>query len=277
MNLVEDISGDVIFFSRYTIDETQYFIDLLTQYFSMMDIDEHTNELVGKIPNIKNVHPLSDVFGDFLSSQGESDFTSTLPSIGVEAQTEKIYKEFLGRGQKTITIDQEFIDYLCSIRLRDRIRCGEFISKTNLQKIKDTFALYQAEGIEYRGVANEYLVEQNMQISVWADNPVVMNVLFKGVRDILLKAKTFLLGNKIINFTFDGERGIYNYDTGRILYGGEFSIKFVNFVQTIEMPVDVVVPISKVINYVNYRITRGIVDPNVNTSLQFYTVGEENE
>lgn len=277
MDLVENLSQNIIFFSRYTIDETEYFINLLTQYFKMMDIDELTNELVGKIPNIKNVHPLSDVFGDFLSSQGESDFTSTLPAIGVEAQTEKIAKEFLGRGQKTITIDKEFIDYLCSIKLRDRVRCGEFISKSNLKKIKDTYELYQAQGIEYRGVANEYLVEQHMQISVWADHPRVMDTLFKAVRDVLLKSKTFMAKQKIINFDFDGERGIYNYDTGRILYGGEFSIEFVNFVQTIEMPVNVVIPINKVINYVNYNITRGIVDPNVNTSLQFYTVGEENE
>lgn len=267
--------SESILFARQTIDETEFFLQLLREYFGKLDMDSLANNLISKIPQIKIGNPLADIFGDLIASNGEADFTSSLPAIGVECQDDMPHKDFLGRGEGVEIITQDFIDYCKTIALRDRVKYGEFISDEQIEALQTALDLYTAAGLDYKAVYWDALLSQQIQISVWADNPRITEILYKAVRLILNRAKILLSKNKVLNFNWKAQRGVYNYDTGRNLYGAEFNINFINFTRTIEAPVSLIEPITNVQVYLNQKFLSGNIDPALNQSLNFYFIGEE--
>lgn len=268
--------SESLLFARQTIDETEFFFKLLTEYFSNLDTDEFTNNLIAKVPQIKIGNPLADIFGDLIANGGEVDFTSSLPAIGIECQDDAPYKEYLGRNESVIVITQDFIDYLKNFKLGERIKYGEIISDNQLEKLQNTFNDYQSKSIPYKAICWDSLLSQKIQISVWADNPRITEIVYKMVRLILNRAKTLLSKQKILNFNWTAQRGVYNYDTGRNLYGSEFDITFINFIRTIEAPLQLVEPITNINVYLNQKFNDNNLSPEFNQSLNFYYIGEEN-
>lgn len=224
------------------IDEVYFFINYLTNNISKFNLNELTNGAVGDLPNIIGAHPLAIEYGNMLSSEDEN-YTSILPCIGVEMLDDNDGQSYLGSGPKTFEMSQSYIDNMSAIQLKDRFNNGIVLSDTNLDSIQ---AAKTAKGSEKLWVESfKYMMDQNINISIWSDNWDITRIVYVVLRDLMHRLKHELSKNGVKNAQLSGQGALYNYDFNTTLFGSELNLRFINNHRTVDVDSSIVT-ISKV-------------------------------
>jgi len=227
--------ADKIYIMKSAIDEVEYTMNYLDTNLDEYDLNELTNGRCPEKPGIHEVHPLSMMFGEMVN--GEGDYTSLLPSIGVELVPDSEFgTQKLGRGEAVFTISQDLIDELVAIPLRDRIRTGWPVSDTKLTAIQDalTDAVDNRDGKLYAKKIVD-IHDQTLTVSIWADDISVKRLLYKTVRVILKRMRQQVSALGVKNMKVNGTDGFFNYEFDQTLFGAEFSVNWLQDVVSIEI------------------------------------------
>jgi hypothetical protein len=213
----------------FNVEEIAYFISFFETHISEYGLHELTNGNCGDIPSIVASHPLSMEYGNILSSQanGESNYTSILPAIGVELLNDsESPQQFMGSANQNIEITQDYISAINNIELKNRFKSGYALTKTNLTNLQT--AKTQKGNEKLWGKKNSYLQDTQIGISIWDTNPQITRILYIIVRDLLkrIKHEISLLGIK--NTKIDGIGSLYNFEFDKTWFGAEFTINFKN-------------------------------------------------
>lgn len=234
-----------------------------------------SNNLISDTPRVTNVHPIT-VAIDQVYNQNNNDFSGLLPAVSVELIEDADYqKESLGYNTRSYEVTSDKLTELESIALKDRTLLGEIVPTTSIDKMKTIQQANEAAGGYYIGTSNSSLLSQRVQISVWADSGTVRNILHKVTRALLYRVKRYLI-NKVKNMNIVGVANLYNLETGRTLYGSEFTVSFINYQNLVEMPdVDGLNTITDVEGYLRQNLINYIDDDTPENDLDFRAVGDE--
>lgn len=212
---------------QQNVDEVEFIINYISQNIAQYDLKELTNGNMGDIPNIIGAHPLAMEYGNLLSADEEGNYTSILPAIGVELIDDNDNStQYLGSGYKVYEIDQNWIDEINSINLKNRFKEGIVLSDSNLTLIQNAKTAKGSEKLWTK--SSKYQMNQNVNVSCWSDNWQVTRILYVVVRSLLHEIKHELSKNGVKNASLSGQGAIYNYEFNQTLFGSEFNLKFIN-------------------------------------------------
>jgi hypothetical protein len=248
----------------FTIDEINYFIQYFVNHISEYKLSELTNNYMGDIPSIQNVHPLAIEYGNMMNADNEGNYTSILPAIGVELINDnESGQQLLGSGKKQQEITTDYLNTLEAIQIKDRFSSGTVLANTNLEALK---IMKTAKGTEKLWSSKStYFQNIQLAVSIWSDNFDVTRRLYIVVRDLLKRIKHDISVIGVKNVSIQGQGAIYNFEFNTTLFGAEFTITFTNFHYQQEVD-DSLTTIKSV--------DESIISPNIASKPTFKGVGE---
>jgi len=212
---------------KFAVEEINYFIKYMVDHIAEYGLSELTNNYMGDIPSIQNCHPLALEYGNMLNADEQGNYTSILPAIGVELTSDdEAGQQFLGSGNRNEEITQDFINNESAIDIKNRFSQGSILSKTNLTNLQ---AMKTAKGTDKLWSKKmSYLEDVQLAISIWSDHWEITRILYVVVRDLLKRIKHDISKDGVKNLKIKGTGAIYNFEFNTTLYGGEFTITFIN-------------------------------------------------
>ena len=224
---MSDNTEKIIPIVNQSVNEIEYTIDYLIKNISFYRISELTNSNAPDLPNIFPCHPLALEYGNMLNADEKGNYTSILPAIGVELTDDPDSgQQFLGSGYKIKEVTSDYLKEIQNIPLKDRFTKGLTLSDDNLsalQKMKDL----KGDNKLY-GKSQNYLMNPTINISIWSDNFKITRIVYIVLRSLLQKLKHQLSTEGAKNPTLSGQGAIYNYEFNQTLFGAEFTLRFVN-------------------------------------------------
>ena len=190
-------------------------------------LHELTSGRSGDTPNITGAHPLAMEAGAAIAAGG-TDFTSPLPSIGVESLDDAEgagRDKFLGGGASTGELTEVCVDALLAQTASQRKEDGVIATTTTLTALK---ALLVANGGPIFVSLQKHLFERTINVSLWTDDWEVTDCIYDVIKALLLREE---LRGILKRATVRGQRGLYNFEFGRMLFGGEFTISGLQGIQ----------------------------------------------
>jgi len=216
-------------FSDYAIHSIEYFIDQIETKLSRRDLSGLTNDKVHKI-NVSKQHPLASLMGRQLSGSKEL-FPGVIPGVSVTPGDMTDEGFTLGQSLNPVLAGSDFITQLDTwLALSDEDRQqSALITNDQITTIKT----------EYTGLAtgqkmilqqNEWRKNENINISMWSDSPD-MDILMGNLMDsIIAGIQVGQLGDdsKLKYFRYTTAKGLTNFNFGRVLFGTEYNLTFMN-------------------------------------------------
>ena len=216
-------------FSDYTINSIDYFISRIKAELAIRDLKGLTNNRVQMI-NVSKSHPLATLMGAMLQNSGADIWRSNIvPGIAVTpgANGEKGFT--LGHAYAFEVVDDTFIEYLDELdELTDaEIQDDVLITKGQIALIKAAYVDIETNIL--RCARTEWRRSEELHISLWADSPDV-DILVSNLLDSILSEIQVGFGSedKIRDMDVKMVRGLTNFNFGRVLYGSEYTVSFLN-------------------------------------------------
>lgn len=219
-------------YSDFVINPVQFFIDLLTDALTVRDLPGLTSNMVQAI-NISKEHPIVTMMANKLSDsrRGEIERSNILPSIGITPGSPKNIAFTLAKSYKPEVVDDAFIATLRSWYDKDMetIQRDLLITQKQIDLIIAAYRRNPARGV--RCIKNEWHKNEEINVSLWSEAPDV-DIIIGMLLDSIFS--DFQVGNdadttaKIRNMDVNVTKGLTNFNFGRVLYGTEYSLTFMN-------------------------------------------------
>jgi hypothetical protein len=217
-------------FNDYEIHPIEFFITLIKNELALRDLSGVTNGMVKNI-NVSKEHPLVLLMQRQLANNAEtmpSNNSNIVPAIGITPGNPASDGIVMGHGQATIAIDDDWIaeyDVIKNTQMKDRVQAG-IITDAQIALIKRI----KAEGHSVFCRVNKYRQNEEVNISLWTETSDMDMVLSMMVESILSDALVGFMGDdsKVKNMKMSIVKGLTNFNFGRVLYGTEYSIQFLN-------------------------------------------------
>jgi len=218
-------------FTSESLDVEDWLLDFLVARYPEYHLEQLSNNLIPNIPSTNAVHPIIMEYQQMASGSG-TDWESILPAVGVELVTDDDNLKKLGYSSKIITIDQAFMDSISFAsetnpgqRMRLRTNSGIFLSNEQVDELQ---GLVDTLDVLY-GKHFQWLEEQAVNISIWAESIEIRKILYMTTKAIILRAKNEIMNfANIRNMTLSANLGLYNTELARILFGSEMSLRYIN-------------------------------------------------
>ncbi len=218
-------------FTDYEIDGVNYFINAIQTSLNKRDLPGLTNDRIQMIP-VSKEHPLVMLMASKLNENKNlpTQRANAVPAIGVTPGNRDEDAFTLGESAKPFPIDDEYIEYmrtLLNTQQITRIRDGLVTNK----QLETIISEYRKAGSNVlRGIKNSWSYSEEINISVWSDTADIDVMLSKLVDAILAKIRVgdFGDGSAMRNMKYKVVSGLTNFNYGRVLYGTEFNLTFLN-------------------------------------------------
>lgn len=218
-------------YNDYTVQSTEYFISQIETEIGLRDLKGLTNDKIQKV-NITKQHPLVTLMAAQLVDNRSLDVirSSLIPAISVTPADISDEGFTLGQGFQTEIVDSNTIDYY-----------KELLAKTNKQRQEDGLitttqinsiisAYRRCVSGQMRIQIHEWRKNEDINISIWSDTPDI-DMLFGNIIDsILADIQVGFAGDNspIQNFKYRCSKGLSNFNFGRVLFGTEYNVTFMN-------------------------------------------------
>jgi hypothetical protein len=171
--------------------------------------------------------------GASLGADGDGNYTSPLPAIGVEALDDvegSGRNRFLGGGAGECEITQDMVTAWTALTEEQRMADGIIVTATVLTALQ---AMLTASGGEpiHAGL-QKHLFETTINVSLWAHEWEVARTVYNILKGLLLRAEfeRFVAHGRV-----SGQMGLYNFEFGRILFGAEFTMTGTKMIQLLKV------------------------------------------
>ena len=218
-------------FSDYVIHSIEYFISALETELGYRDLPGLTNNKI-EIINITKQHPIANLMSAQILSTREIDDlrSSIIPAISVTPGNMDEGGFTLGQCYKSETVDDDFIDELKTYLAKTdkEIQDDMLISKTQIETIIGEYNRTETGGMRVQ--RNEWNKNEETNISIWSDNADIDILLGNLIDSILATIQVGFVGDnsKLRNFKYRTNKGLTNFNFGRVLFGSEYILTFLN-------------------------------------------------
>jgi hypothetical protein len=220
------MSDIIASYTEYTLAVPDYFLNYLSQELIKRDISGLTaGRIQGIIPTSE--HPMVQLTGAVLSGKSQPDFAGILPAISVVEADETEESTTVSHGSRGwVAINQQFIDDLKAAypTMKDRVPEG-LVTDSQLDTMGQTVSNL---GGDILGEVHEYWQRESVFISLWAHNLQERQVLGRLLRSIVYKMRLDMTSRGVVDITIRISKGLVNFNFGRVLYGMEIEITFLN-------------------------------------------------
>lgn len=217
-------------FTHYAVAVPEWFVRELKEIVNRWDLRSLSNGRIQAI-NVHTEHPLVQLTGAVLSTGGQSmpKLAGMLPAISVIEGDEGEEFTTIGQGIRPYqSISNEFLDqFKPGGGLADydkRIQEG-LMSDSTVQRIE---SFIQAQGGPVLAMVNQYFMRETVSVSVWTTTPQEVFLFTRLVRSALFSLRPKLAGLHATDIQIRASRGLVNFNFGRVLFGTEFTVTFLN-------------------------------------------------
>jgi len=218
-------------YSDYEIHSIEYFITQLENEIEYRDIKGLSNGRIDLV-NISKEHPLVTLMDAQLNSERNSDDlrSNILPAISVTPGNMTDGGFTLAKGLQSEIVDDDFIAILDSFADKTNKEKQEdlLITNSQIESIKEKYNRVPAGAMRVQ--INEWHKNEEINISVWSESPDT-DILFSNLTDSLLAAIAIGFAgdnSRIRSFKYDIVRGLTNFNHGRVIFGSEYNLTFIN-------------------------------------------------
>jgi len=218
-------------YSDYAIQSIEYFITTLESELEIRDIKGLTNDKI-EIINVSKQHPLVTLMAAQLSDNRNADSlrSGIIPAISVTPGSLTDEGFTLGQGFRMEVVDSEYETILKSLlNMSDKeIQTELLITKTQIESILSVYRKKTSETV--RAQIHEWRKNEEINVSAWSDTPDVDLLLGNLLESIFAEIQVGFVGDesKIQNFKYKPTKGLTNFNFGRVLFGTEFNLTFMN-------------------------------------------------
>jgi hypothetical protein len=218
-------------YSDYVIDSINFFVDTINEELAFRDIPGLTNNNV-EIIKVTKQHPLVTLMAAQLQENRnlEAVRSGILPAISVTPGNPVEEGFTLGQTLKPEIVDEAFVAILKNfLNMTDKeIRSEVLISKAQIELILGEYKRNPAGTI--RAQVHEWRKNEEINISVWNETPD-LDIRIGNIMDSLLAdLQVGFVGDdsKISNMKWKPTKGLTNFNFGRVLFGTEYNLTFMN-------------------------------------------------
>lgn len=218
-------------FSDYVIHSIEYYISQIETELGYRDLPGLFNNHVQKI-NITKEHPLAALMAASLSDVRNADNlrSNIIPAISVTPGNMTDEGFTLGQTFKSEIVDEDFIDELkVYLEKTDKeIQEDMLITKNQIEDIISEYNRNEAGAI--RTQHNEWHKNEEINISVWSNSADIDIALGNLMDSVLATIQVGFAGDdsKLRYFRYRTTKGLTNFNFGRVLFGTEYNLTFLN-------------------------------------------------
>jgi hypothetical protein len=219
-------------YSDYVINSIEFFISKIEEEILYRDLPGLTDNKI-EIINVTKEHPLVSLMASELNPQSRTSNlyrSNILPSISVTPGniTDKGFS--LGNSPKTEVVNDEFIEILKSFldKTDEEIQQDVLLTKNQIELIISQYKR-SAPGT-LRVQTTEWRKSEEINISVWSESTDVDVLLGNLTDSILASIQIGFLGDnsRVRDFKYNIAKGLTNFNYGRVLFGSEYNLTFLN-------------------------------------------------
>jgi len=229
-------------FSDYVIQTIEFFVNKIETELSIREIRGLTNNKI-EIINVKKQHPLVELMSSALNGRSTILRSGIIPAISVTSGNVTDDGFTLGQSYQTEIVNDAFIEELKG-----------YLEKTNKEKLEDVILTNkQIETIigiynrtPERGMKvqmHEFHKKEEINVSVWSDSPDI-DILLGNLMDSILAGIQVGFagdGSNIKKLEYRSNKGLTNFNFGRVLYGTEYNLSFFNVFNNYTVYTDAVI------------------------------------
>ncbi len=224
-------------FSDYTIHSVEYFISQIGTELGYRDLPgltnfEGTNRSTIEIINVTKQHPLVALMAATINPNSNVDdlMASIIPSISVTPGNLSDKGFTLGQTLTPELVDDDFITELTTLlgQTNKEIQSEVLISKNQIETIIGEYNRASSNGMRLQ--KNEFFKNEEINISVWSENADEDVFLGNLMDSILATLQVGFAGDnsRLRDFQYKINKGLTNFNFGRILFGSEYNLTFLN-------------------------------------------------
>jgi hypothetical protein len=217
-------------YSDYAIQSIEYFIESIESALSVRDLSGLTDGKI-EIINVSKQHPLVTLMDAVVAGKNMDSLRSgIIPAISVTPGNPAEEGVTIGQGFKNEIVNSEYETIFRSLlNLSDKeIQREVLITKTQIELILAEYKRKPAGSL--RAEIHEWRMNEDINISVWSPTPDVDLILGNLMDSIISDIKTGLSGDlsKVQNLKSKITKGLTNFNYGRVIFGSEYSLAFMN-------------------------------------------------
>jgi hypothetical protein len=216
-------------YSDYAVHSIEFFIEKITTELTYRDIPGLTNDKV-EIINVTKQHPLVALMAAQLQNDSSVHRSGLLPSISVTPGTSPGDGFTIGQGLETGIVDDDFIanlDVLDALTDKERLDSG-LLTKAQISTIKTAYSAVDPGFMLYE--LNQWRRKEEIHVSAWSRSADMTNLMSNLLDSILAEVQVGFAGDNspIVNFSNTKVEGLTNFNFGRVLFGSEYTLTFLN-------------------------------------------------
>jgi hypothetical protein len=215
-------------YSDYIIRPIDYFIDLIKSELDMRDVSGLTDDRI-QIINVSKQHPIVTMMANKLSSR-ETERSNILPAISVTPSNPVEEGFTLGQSFQPEIIDDDFIAVLKAfLAMADKdIQKEVLITKNQIELILAAYKRAEPGGL--RAEVHEWRKNDEINISLWSETPDIDMLIGNVMDSLFADLQVGFAGDnsEIHNMKWRVTKGLTNFNFGRVLFGTEYSLTFMN-------------------------------------------------
>lgn len=224
-------------YNDYTFNSVEYMIDAINNELSYADLPGLTNNHVEFI-NVSKQHPLVSFMEKVVNDRDRNidyNYSSIIPAISVTPLGSKDERFTLGKSPSFYGVKEndDFIKQLKTYQgmsQRD-IQKDVLLTHYQIETILDAYRRTVGDSPEKRMYyqRHKWMKREELNVSVWSDTPDVDILLGNLVDSVMASIQGYLTDNsRVSDFSYNITKGLTNFNYGRVLYGSEYVLTFLN-------------------------------------------------
>lgn len=215
----------------YDIDSINFFMNAIKDSLAVRDIRSLTNAQVDGI-NVSKEHPLVQYMAAAISASRGADAmrTGMLPCISVTPGHLDPDMQTLASVPESYTITDEHIEiYKTLLRTDEEERMKDgLLTVTQIETILSAYK--RLNGGVMRCEKHTWGYNEELNVSCWSESPDYDSLMVRLIDSVLSKIRVGTMGDgsAIRNMQYKIDRGLSNFNYGRVLYGSEINLTFFN-------------------------------------------------
>jgi hypothetical protein len=220
-------------YSDYNIQTINYFATLIEDEINARDIKNLSNGKIDFIQVTKE-HPLVTMMASKLGEGRNADplRANLLPAIGITPGSAENQDFGMGLSQSDEIIDDDAIaelKALYNLSTNAEIQAEGLITKDQITAITSKYRKMGDSGVMKRHIT-QWGRNEEVNISCWAETPDIDCLMDNLINSVLAGVRAKFPGDEspIRNAKYRTTRGLTNFNFGRVLFGSEYSLTFLN-------------------------------------------------
>jgi hypothetical protein len=218
----------IIEYSEYDFNSLNYFCDNIELALNSRDLAGLFNDKIEKVA-VSKEHPLITYIASTLLNKKTNDTQDggLLPAIGVTPGTNHPSAETLGKTPGMQLVDDAYIENFKTIRkIPFKTRKNEGLLTDD--QIDNVLLAYRKKGTSKMFFQkNTWGWDEEVNVSCWSDN-IDRDRILAAIVDSTLARLSVEENSPIRGMKYNMANGLTNFSYGRILFGTEFNLTFLN-------------------------------------------------